>query len=1135
MVSQLFAGPLSAIAWSPTTDLTGARLAVGCVDSRILIRDAFSDEVTATLVGHTGWVRGVAFKPDGTTLASGSHDGSVRLWNPDTGQQSHELRGHGGVVRAVAFSSDGKRLSSAGDDGSVRLWNPETGRQTDVLIGHAGIVRAVGFSPDGEWLLSAGDDGSVRLWDPGNGLEIQSLAHPTEIWDLAISPHGEILATAGRDAIVRLWNIGTGELIRELLGHTEAVRSVSFSRDGEQLASGSEDATVRVWNPDNGHSIHELVGHRDIIRAVSFQPAGQTLASASLDGTVRLWDTAAGQETRLLAGHTDLIYAVAFSPDGEVLAAAGLDNTVQLWSPATLQQIQRFEHVGPAMTVSFSPDSTTLASGGADAVRLWDVVSSTQISESTTSSATRTLAFSPDGDLLASAGDDGVIRLRDPKSGVVTRSLVGHRGRIWAICFSPDNLSLASSGDDNTVRIWSLPNGNQSHELSHPDEVRGVAFSPDGLTLATGGRDGLVRLWSADTGQETHQLAGHSGPVRNVVFSSDGRHLASASEDHTVRTWNPLDGRLDLELLGHNGWVWGLAFSPEGGILASASQDGTVRLWNSASGEPEGWLPDTWEGQVRDGSSRPASEVGQLHDHASTEDLLGRTPMAGAIAGQLLALFDSDPTQSFAIHITGYWGSGKTSLVNVIVATLKAHTKAGLWTLPDPNRYFDAWRASQVGPAWWALLTWLRTTVRNAQRSWWRRRLFEVRELVHRWRLAGLMVPTILSSVLLTASTFLVGVYVWQRVKPGGRLLALDGLFGLVGAAFATIAVLLAVGTGLGRWLTWRTPAGARTFQRRDDNPMDDVVHHAQWLRAQVDGPILLVLDDLDRCSADFVVELLDATQTILRPDVRDTPPLIVLVAADERWVHAAFDKAYTDFKDAVSSPGRSLGHLFLAKLFQLQVRVPPLDQDSAIMFGRKKLGLSESSGKTDEFTSRSASRSAVERIERTDDLDRKIAILHDLTSTASEASDYEGLMDAAVAVGRTAMSIPTQLALKHELEDYFHLLEPTPRAVVRFINTYAIQRISTHAVYVPESRPTSESLARWAILELRWPEIALRLIADPDLLDAWHSSGPESADRHLSILRSVEFQNVTVGVDGVPALTGDDIQRCLGMRMQGR
>ena len=324
--------------------------------------------------------------------------------------------------------------------------------------------------------------------------------------------------------------------------------------------------------------------------------------AAAGDDTIRLWDVATGRPIgNPLTGHTDQVLSVAFSPDGKTLASGSVDDTVRLWDVATGRPIGQplTGHAGAVDSVAFSPDGKTLASGSADdTIRLWDVATGRPIGQPLTghTDEVNSVAFSPDGKTLASGSLDDTVRLWDVATGrPIGKPLTGHTEAVWSVAFSPDGKTLASGSSDDTVRLWDVATGRPIGQplTGHTGQVYSVAFSPDGKTLASGSRDDTVRLWDVATGRPIgNPLTGHTEAVWSVAFSPDGKTLASGSFDHTIRLWDVATGRpIGQPLTGHTGSVNPVAFSPDGKTLASGSTygaDDTVRLWDVVTGRPPG-------------------------------------------------------------------------------------------------------------------------------------------------------------------------------------------------------------------------------------------------------------------------------------------------------------------------------------------------------------------------------------------------------------------------------------------------------------------------------------------------------------------------------------------------------------------
>ena len=457
--------------------------------------------------------------------------------------ESNSLLSHKGAVWGVAFSPDGKTIASTSWDNTIKLWSQD-GKELKTLTGHSKEVWGVAFSPDGKTIASASGDKTIKLWQLDGKLIETFKGHKAGVWSVAFSPDGQTLASAGWDKTVKLWQ-ENGILLNTLRGHRAAVNAVAISPDGQTIASASSDNTIKLWSK-NGSLLTTFEGHDDDVWGISFSPDGQTIASASGDKTIKLWSKN-GSLLTTFEGHDDQVWGVAFSPDGQTIASASDDKTIKLWQPNKILLTTLGSHSAGVNGVAFSPDGQLVASASWDkTVKLWnnDILLKTLTGHS---AAVNAVAFSPDGQTIASASADTTIKLWN-RDGEKIETLNAHGDRIYAIAFSPDGQILATASADNTVKLWNRDGTFIKTLKGHSGAVWSVSFSPDGQTIATASADNTVKLWNQD-GTLLTTLNTHDSAVNAIAYSPNGNKIASASEDKTVVIWNldlvlPLDGIL---------------------------------------------------------------------------------------------------------------------------------------------------------------------------------------------------------------------------------------------------------------------------------------------------------------------------------------------------------------------------------------------------------------------------------------------------------------------------------------------------------------------------------------------------------------------------------------------------------------
>lgn len=584
--------PLIALA----IDRDGKRFATGGWDATAIVWDREAKKILKEIKQGGDYVNSVAFSPDGKYLATGGNDpaGFIQIWDLDTGKNVSAIKGHEDEVLSVAFSKDGSRLLTSSYDKTARLWEVSGGRVTSQIRdfkGHTRWVWSAQFSTDEHRVVTASHDGTVIVWDVESKSEQKPLrpftGHKVPVFSAAFSPDGKHVVSAGNDGRVLTWNpddvkeFNYDDITKEVIpptasyrtfeGHTDAVRSVSFSSDGKLLLSAGFDNTVRVWDFGANQLLTTIRGHGGRVNAAAFLADATRILSASQDEKVMEWSIAGYEEIRTLqgrtqAGHKDDVLAAAYSPDQRRIVTASRDRTARIWDSRTAV---------PELTLTAEPERT-LSEGH-------DYLASTA-------------QFYPGGRRLLTSAVDNTVRIWDAGTGSEqlrlndtgrsAAAMLSHNGK-WIATGCDEKLSGGEKGsaerDKTSVKLWDAGTGQLLRKLeAHKSEVTSVAFSPDDRMLVTGDAIGHVKLWNIDSGRVVARLDGHTRRIAAIVFVPDGSRVLTASGDNTVGQWDVTTGQeLPKLILKHPDSILAMQSIPGGNLIVTSCKDRQLRVWNA--------------------------------------------------------------------------------------------------------------------------------------------------------------------------------------------------------------------------------------------------------------------------------------------------------------------------------------------------------------------------------------------------------------------------------------------------------------------------------------------------------------------------------------------------------------------------
>ncbi|MBO3745556.1 hypothetical protein J5X84_05690 [Streptosporangiaceae bacterium NEAU-GS5] len=555
---------------------------------------------------------------------------------------------------------------------------------------------------------------------------------------------------------------------------------------------------------------------------------------------------------------------------------------------------------------------------------------------------------------------------------------------------------------------------------------------------------------------------------------------------------------------------WGLLDAAGRPAHPAVKDFGAVRL---SAAELETYEPALREWRAGRRPARPRARL--TADRWTLDDRLGHQVYAEAVAAFIRHPETRPP---LTIGITGPWGTGKTSLMRMIQDNLDpggsrdgegrgAVTNAEVLgrvrrpgepvaPLEDrspgwrPTVWFNPWMY-QSGEQVWAglaheIITQVtaRLPVVERERFWLRLNLARVdREAVRRRAYR-----TILTRLLPVA----IGLIAVAMVATASFALPLlRDVAGTLGSAGA-LAVLGAAAVRVGRFLREPADAAFGTLVRPPDLLVPDLgyggktgllhlvqtdMRHVLDLVASEERPLVVFVDDLDRCSSATVAQVIEAINLFLAGDF---PDCVFVLAMEPDVVAAHVEVAYRELAGILpAGQGAGLGRRFLEKIVQLPLSVPRLEDGPALSgYVRALLEVPEGAAERpsadldpdddaattveEELRRRAPTIASLDRIARqlqTESTGRSGEALAPHLRLAAERV-YDELYTDRKAYEAISALLPA-------------LTQPNPREIKRYVNVFRFYSFVTfNRSLAGAGRATDSEVAKLAMLAIRWPHL---------------------------------------------------------------
>jgi hypothetical protein len=389
----------------------------------------------------------------------------------------------------------------------------------------------------------------------------------------------------------------------------------------------------------------------------------------------------------------------------------------------------------------------------------------------------------------------------------------------------------------------------------------------------------------------------------------------------------------------------------------------------------------------------------------------------------------------------------------------------------------------------------------------------------YRWRLTNPKVKTLLATAAFSFA--LLAALAYFKIidfvgKDGDKVAFVGGGIGLLLAGISTIGTIWGVGALITESIVPGTNTLAERMNLGSGDPFERFRRHFYKSIERLKRPVMVIVDDLDRCKPEFIVDLVRGIQTLLR-----SPRVVFVILGDRDWIERAFETHHKAMSKINVGPEQTFGARFVEKAIQMSFVLPKLppnrqaDYVRRILIGRNAPRRGPKPEELKQVDAEQVRQAAQQELAKQEGglLDPKaiqekvMATLQQGAATASlPTPEVVRTINEEIAI-QGAASAQLEKEIMHRLEPLADYFPANPRQIKRIINAVTMY----HAVSVQwadekkSEQPASSTdeerwfqLALWIIVMTEWPETWRLLASFPDLADLIPTKTP--ADRLATI-----------------------------------